>query len=520
VPPDRINRRGLLSGNENNTAEWLQPPVEEEGLRRYVETIRERLGLVLVTILITTGAAIVYVVNAPKTYEATADLLVTPVSGEDPTLTSLPLIRESVDPTRDVETASLLVTNTDVAERVRAKIASEKTAQALLGDVTAEPVAQSNFVAVTAKAGSPEEAQEVANAFATETVADRTEELHEAVTDRLASLTSLPATEQAQLETLAAAPTPDLRLETEADVPASQSSPRPLLSVAGGILAGLVLGIAGAFASQVLDPRLRRETQLRRLYDLPILARVPLESGKKGTPLSPRELSPVGAEAYRTLRSTLSVNGTGGGTILVTGPSPGEGKSTTAINLASSLALAGKRVIMIEADLRRPSLGDALGITSERGGVVSVLIENTKLEDALVASPTYGNNLRVLAADYEGGWIAELFSIPAAERMIDDARRLADYVIIDSPPLNEVVDSLPLARRADEVLIVVRLGKTRMDKISQLAELLAENRIRPIGFAVIGTPRPSRGEYHYYAGAGQNGSVGDRKLFGKTSARS
>ena len=82
--------------------------------------------------------------------------------------------------------------------------------------------------------------------------------------------------------------------------------------------------------------------------------------------------------------------------------------------------------------------------------------------------------------------------------MIDEARELADYVIIDSPPLNEVVDSLPLARRADEVLIVVRVGKTRLAKIAQLGELLAENGITPVGFAVVGTPRPSRNEYHYY----------------------
>ena len=119
---------------------------------------------------------------------------------------------------------------------------------------------------------------------------------------------------------------------------------------------------------------------------------------------------------------------------MVTGSSVSEGKTTTAVNLAASLALAGQRVILIESDLRRPSLGQALGVTPENGGVVSTLIENTELSNALVTSPNFGPNLQMLLADYEGGWIAELFSIPAAEQMIEEAKALADYVVIDSPP--------------------------------------------------------------------------------------
>ena len=501
--------------------EWLNPPTEEAGLRRYVETIRERIWLVVLAVAITTTIAVLYVLTAPKTYEATADLLVTPVSSEDPTLTSLPLIRESVDPTRDVETAALLVTNTDVAEIVKERLALDESTRSLLDKVEAEPVAQSNFVAVKATEDSPESAQELANTFADATVSDRTEELHTQVRARIDAVgDSLSIAELSQLETLSAAPTPDIRLETEADLPESQASPRPLLSIAGGILAGIVLGIVGAFASQVLDPRLRRESQLRRLYRLPILARIPREPGRRGKPLSPRNLSAAAAEAYRALRVTLASASGGelGKTILVTGPSPGEGKSTTAINLASSLALSGKRVILIEADLHRPSVGSSLGLEAEHGGVVSVLIEHTNLEDALISSPTYGSDLQILVADYEGGWIAELFSIPAAEQMLRDARSLADYVVIDCPPLNQVVDSLPLAQRADDVLIVVRLGKTPLDKMQQLAELLGENGIRPAGFTVVGTRRPKRSEYHYYGRTGGGGEIGARAAAGARAA--
>src|SRR5690606_9691868 len=128
----------------------------------------------------------------------------------------------------------------------------------------------------------------------------------------------------------------------------------------------------------------------------------------------------------------------------------------------TSLAVSGRRVILIESDLRRPVIGSALGIQPKNGGVVSVLLENSTLSESLTQIDTYGSSLKLLLADYEGGWITELFSIPTAADVLNEARRIADVVIIDSPPLNEVVDALPLAQHADSVLIVARLGVTRL----------------------------------------------------------
>jgi capsular exopolysaccharide synthesis family protein len=513
---------------DNKSAGWLQPPEEREGLQRYVETLRERLWLILVTVAITTGIAILYVATAAKTYEATADLLITPVSSDDPVLTSLGLLSASADPTRDVQTASRLVTNIDVAEGVSKELDSGESAQALLDKVTAEPVAGSNIVAVTAAAGTPEEAQELANAFATQAVADRSQQMHKQIAGQLERLEAQSGGEQsvgstgtsidsqiAELQVLSSAPDPTIRVQTKASLPSGPSSPKPTLSVIGGIFAGLILGIGAAFAAQALDPRLRREAQLRRLYKLPILCRIPRESQTGEQPIGPDRVTPVVSEGYRTLRATLTgiEHRRDGNVILVTGSSASEGKTTTAVNLASSLALAGKRVILIESDLRHPVLGGVLKASAEDGGVVSVLLEKQTLSQALIPSETYGPNLQLLLADYTGGWIADLFSIPSAEQLITDARLAADYVIIDSPPLNEVVDALPLARKADSVLLVARLGVTRLDKLGQLTELLAENGVIPTGFALLGTPRPRRGESHYY-GEQREGRV---KAFTKRS---
>ena len=518
---------------DNRTSAWLSPPAEAEGLRRYVETIRERFLIVVVAVVATTLIAVIYVATANKTYSATAQILATPLATDDPVILTLPLLFQSSDPTRDVETASQFVKNLSVAERVKTDTKSSLSAQALLNKVTAQPVGQSNIIAVTATGDSPEQAKTIADGFANGTIAERSDELHKSVQAELPTLetqlqssgnTSLSqqlSTEIAQLRTLASSNDPTLRIQTQAQLPTSQASPRPLLSIAGGILAGLILGIVGAFAADTLDPRLRREAQLRRLYQLPILGRIPKMSRTAGhTPLSPRRMSAAGIEAYRTLRASLeaseATDGLPSHVILVTGPSPSEGKSTTAANLASSLALSGRKVILIEADLRRPALGEALGLKPRSGGVTGVLIESTRLRDALTPAPAYGSNLHVLLADHKGGWIADLFSIPAAAKMIEDARRLAEYVIIDSPPLNQVVDAMPLARQADDVLIVVRLGKTRLEKIAQLGEQLVENGIRPVGFTVIGVPRPSRETYAYYTEAEAQAPLRSRP---KTRAR-
>ncbi len=373
-------------------------------------------------------------------------------------------------------------------------------------------MAQSNIVAVTATGDSPEQAQEIANGFAEATIEDRTDQVQIAAERLLPGveanlespsedLRAQAATDLARLEAVLQAPDPSLRLETAADLPTVQASPRPVLTILAGMLAGAILGVAGAFAAHTLDPRLRREEQLRRLYRLPIIARIPIEKrSPREAPLGPARISPAGAEAYRTLRATLEARREEGDTnvVLVTGTAPSEGKSTTAVNLAASLALAGREVILIEADLRRPALAGALDVKPGKGGVVSVLLGEQKLEDALTTATGFGPSMRVLLADYSEGWIAELFSIPAARELIAEARKLAEYVIIDSPPLNLVADAVPLARGADDVLIVVRIGETRIKRISELGELLAENRVRPVGFAVVGVPRPLRGESRYY----------------------
>jgi capsular exopolysaccharide synthesis family protein len=507
----------------DRSADWLHPRVEQQGLQRYVNTIRERIRLIVAVTLLTTLAAVGYLAVAPKVYEARSELLVTPVPSDDPALSGLPIIRQSSDPTRDVETAARLIANRSVADQVRRAVGPDAP-DPLLDHVTAEPVAQSNLVAVTARADSGAAAQKVANGFADKAITLQTQRLHAALDKSIANLearvealgpqqnnqssgSDITLREQlTRLQTLRGQDDPTLSVQTRAAQPTSPASPKKKLTLIAGVLAGLILGVGGAFALQVLDPRLRREEQLRSLYGLPILGRIPKEGKGGQNALAPERLSPSTLEAYRTLRATLAATRRGSKTetpaILVTSPSPSEGKTTSAINLASSLALAGNSVILIEADLRRPAIGAALGVTAKTG-TGSVLLGMADLEDALVETNAYGRYLRLLLADSSGGasgFMADQLFLPAAGHLVEDAKGLADYVIVDSPPLAEVIDALPLAQQVDEVLVVVRLGRTQLTKLQNLGELLARSDIEPVGFAVVGVPDTGDG-YYYTASA-------------------
>jgi receptor protein-tyrosine kinase len=131
-------------------------------------------------------------------------------------------------------------------------------------------------------------------------------------------------------------------------------------------------------------------------------------------------------------------------------------------------------------------------------GLVAVLLGEASLDDALVSSPELPN-LKLLLAEQTAPWTSEIFSLPTTQPLVDEARSRADFVIIDSSPLSEVIDALPLAAAVDTVLVVVKLGRTRMGQLTELGELMAENGIKPAGFAVVSAPRAARSDYHQYA---------------------
>jgi succinoglycan biosynthesis transport protein ExoP len=485
---------------------------ENQGFRSYLQVLRERIWLVLACVVIATGAAVAYVETAPKEYTAQAQMLVSPVPSDNATLFDLPVLHGSNDPTQDVLTASSLMSTPQIAQATAKALGLSQAPSAVLAQVQVLPLGQSNLVSIQAVAPTASRAQALANGFAREIVATRTGALHAAIATILPGLkaqaAALPTTQRngvgtlgdqvSQLQQLQHGPDPTVSIASLAERPSGPSSPKTHLSIIAGLLAGLIIGIGAAFAFHALDPRLRREEQIRQVFDAPILARIPREPIRKfERPRLPIDLSFAAQEGYRTLRTMLTSSAAGEPRVyLVTGSSPSEGKTTSAISLAISLAHAGSRVILIEADLRRPMIAATLGVQSNYG-TEHVLDGQVQLADALTTTTLEGASLGVLTVHQAGVQTVDRMSFGVARRLIRDARRLADFVVIDSPPLTTVIDALPLAQLADEVLVVVRLNVSRMNKLNELRELLASQPTKG-GIVLIGGS-PRRSSPYYYA---------------------
>ncbi len=170
----------------------------------------------------------------------------------------------------------------------------------------------------------------------------------------------------------------------------------------------------------------------------------------------------------------------GSRSIMVTGSTRSEGKSTVSLNLAATLAFSGHKVVLVEADLRRPSLAGALDLLAKRGrrGTAGVLMGEITLEDALMPVTQLSDNLSALLVEQSAPYMADGL-LAASDEIVRQAEGIADYVIFDSPPVTEVSDAVPLSRHVDDVLIVARLGHSRVDQLVNLGEVLSRQGVRP-----------------------------------------
>jgi len=198
--------------------------------------------------------------------------------------------------------------------------------------------------------------------------------------------------------------------------------------------------------------------------------------------------SPV-AEAYRRLRTNLEFASLDSSlrTLLVTSAGPDEGKSTTLSNLAVSIAQAGRRVILVDGDLRHPCLHELFGLDNRQGltTVVGQASGDIPLQESGV------NGLRVLAAGPLPDIPADLIASPAVETLIATLREQADIVLFDAPPVVTVTDAAVLASKVDGVLLVINAGRTRREYAQRAKALLAQVHARVVGAVLTNAPHES-----------------------------
>ncbi|MGZ4726611.1 MAG: polysaccharide biosynthesis tyrosine autokinase [Acidimicrobiales bacterium] len=298
----------------------------------------------------------------------------------------------------------------------------------------------------------------------------------------------------------------------EAGNPRLPDSPNPLRDAGVAAMVALVFGIGLAFLLEQLDNRVKTAEQVDLATDgVPVLGTVPVYGGSKHTRRfrsAPRTLvaaSSPAAESYHTLATSLRFSSIGKEkrTILVTSSSGGEGKTTVTANLAAVLAESGLRVVVVSADLRRPMLGELLGVPDNQKGLTSAMLGDSDLSSCFVSvTLPSGKSLFVLPAGPLPHEPSVLLGSDMFGTVLDQIKQAgADFILIDCAPVLPVSDPLAASRHVDGVIVLSLYGKTKIGNLRQTVTRLRQVDADIIGVVLNGVPAAG-GYYGYYGNYG------------------
>jgi polysaccharide biosynthesis transport protein len=307
----------------------------------------------------------------------------------------------------------------------------------------------------------------------------------------------------------------NIRVLDVARVPARPSKPNILFNLGLAFLLSLVGGIGIAFVVDSLDNKIRDPDQVESLCFLPSLGMIPMmangdlqhkkalvRANRMSLPAPQRVLPNAAAlEAYRSLRTSILLSGMGARrkSILITSPLPGEGKSTTALNIAIVMAQKGERTLLIDADMRKPFIHRYVGIQSKIG--LSTLLNGLNSAEQVITSWSEVPNLDIMPAGPTPPNPAELLTSPAMRSLLEYGAATYEHVILDSPPALTVTDAVVLSVLADAVLLVSRAGATPRTSLRRTHDLMINVNARVLGAIVNGFDSRGPG-YHYYSAYG------------------
>lgn len=295
-----------------------------------------------------------------------------------------------------------------------------------------------------------------------------------------------------------------------AGLPVAPVSPRPVVNIALGLLSGLALGVGLAVLRETLDTSIKTSDDLEKITGSSALGVISYDPQAQRNPLVSQLDSRTGrGEAFRTLRTNLRFVDIDHPlrAVVITSSVAGEGKSTTAANLAITLASAGVRVILVEGDLRRPRLADYMGLDGSVG-LTDVLIGRSTLDDVL--QPWGNSALALLASGALPPNPSELLSSAQMSDLIATMRGRADIVLIDAPPLLPVTDAAVLGRECDGALVIIRHGKTTREQLSRSLGALSSAGARVLGTVLNMAPTGSAHGYYGYGYSSEYATRTDR----------
>lgn len=453
-------------------------------LTGFLHVLRRRAYAVLLCLVAGVAGALALTASTPESYRAQARVVVNIPPGSNVTqgAQGLQLTSELLP------TYAEIATSRRVADKVRDALSLPESAEQVRAKLSASPQPQTLLIDVGATDADPVRARSIADAAAVA--------LSEAV---------------AELErerTVGSAIT--VSLLDGALLPRTPVQPRPVYNLVLGALLGLASGVLLALAIDGLDRTVKTAAAVEAAVGAPVLAVVPRRGRGQEALVTLTDPQNTLSEAYRTLRtSVLYLHPDEQMQVLVvTSAAQAEGKTTTVLNLAVALAQGGKRVVVVDADLRRASVARELGLEGAVG-VSTVVTRRAELNDAL---QLWQDLFWVLPSGEIPPNPSELVGSQSMASLLDDLRASFDVVLVDTPPVLPVTDAVALSTQADGVIVVAFAGKTQRQAMAE-----ARRRLDGVGAPVVGSvlnavARPSTEGYYAYATEPKNEQTARNRL--------
>ncbi len=475
-------------------------------LRDYIRILRAHgrgVALIVAAVLAVTA---LYTFTQPKVYAAQASGLVSTGASSDPALGSISDTLAKSRAVSYVDIAQSRATAQDAARGLRI----DTDPASLVSRISVEQPPDTVLIKITARGDSPLDAQKLADAWVG------------ALAEQVAAIEDPEGAERSG--------TPRLMPIEAAALPGTPVSPNPQRNLALGLVLGGLLAFGYAMVRNVLDRRLRTVESVESRFDVNVVGTVPVspvlghkadERAQLALNTGTAEKSGAG-EAFRKLRTNLTYMDVDNPprVIVVTSPKQGDGKSTVSTNLAAAIAVSGQRVVLVDADLRRPTVATALGL-AEGVGLTDVLVGRVEAEDALQQSAEH-ENLLVLAAGRIPPNPSELLGSQTMKTLMAKMAEGA-MVVLDAPPLLPVTDAAVLTANADGALLVISAGTTIDSELATALDHLSDVNGRALGVILNKVPRKgaNSGSYAgYYAGDYQAVGAGSSRKRRTTARRS
>ena len=442
-------------------------------LQTYLRVLRERWKLIVAFVAVATAVAVVVVAAAPRVYEAKAQIFVVSTDASNPLLAYQGAGFTQIQ----VQTFAKIVTSPAVLHQVEQDLDLPMSDSELKAKISATAPTSQSIVELQVQDSSPARAAAIANSAAK-------------------AFTSVVEGYYAPTGKSSDSSSVRLYVTDPANAPSSPVSPKVTLDIVLGVLLGLLVGVVVAVIRDVLDNRIKSAEALNKVAGVPTMGVIVDDPRTSRQVVASRAgVGNVRAENFRQLRANLQFANIDKHprVIAVTSAIPGEGKSTVAINLATTLAEAGFTVCLVDADLRRPIIAKALGLVGQVG-LTSVLVQQLALDDALQSA---GSGLQVLASGPTPPNPSEVLASSYVREVVRSLLDRVDYVVLDTAPVLPVADGSEVAALADGTLLVVRHGVTTDAQIKRTLSALRQLDVVVLGTVLNRMPVRRKSEYSY-----------------------